>query len=112
MGFPTLRPLCGPICVTYAPVGDTPNLDILLLGIKDSKDRYSVGRFVFSFANRPNGHRPLHIVEGLDGSKSKTSTNSVCDYFCAHNQVTTAFFVGLFARSPWKGYFEKLYALP
>ena len=50
MGFPTFIPLCGPICVTYALVGDTPNLDILLLRIKDSKDRRSVGSFVGTFA--------------------------------------------------------------
>jgi len=50
MGFPTLVPLCGPIRVTYAPVGDTPIMDISLLRIKDSKDRCSVGSFVGAFA--------------------------------------------------------------
>ncbi|MFM1778692.1 MAG: hypothetical protein RL741_1310 [Actinomycetota bacterium] len=54
MGFPTLVPLCGPIRVTYAPVGDTPILDILLLRIEDSKDRCSVGSFVGTFSNAQN----------------------------------------------------------
>ena len=53
MGFPTLVPLCGPIRVTYAPVGDTPILDILLARIKDSKDGCSVGSFVSTYSNRP-----------------------------------------------------------
>ena len=53
MGFPTLVPLCGPIRVTYAPVGDTPILDILLARIKDSKDGCSVGGFVGTYSNRP-----------------------------------------------------------
>jgi hypothetical protein len=40
--------------VTYAPVGDTPISDILLLRIKDSKDRCSVGSLVGTFSNAQN----------------------------------------------------------
>ncbi|MDP5050785.1 MAG: hypothetical protein NWP68_03610 [Candidatus Nanopelagicales bacterium] len=54
MGFPSLVPLCGPIRVTYAPVGDTPISDILLLRIKDSQDRCSVGSLVGTFSNAQN----------------------------------------------------------
>ena len=68
MGFPTLVPLCGPIRVTYAPVGDTPILDISLLRIKDSKDCRSVGGLVVTFADRPNGHSPLDAVDGINDS--------------------------------------------
>jgi len=71
MGFPTLVPLCDPIRVTYAPAGDTPILDILLLRIKDSKDSCSVGSFVGTLSNAQNKYNLVTFVNQVNKSMSR-----------------------------------------
>ena len=72
---------------------DTHYSDIWLRGIKDSQDGDWVGKLVVS----------LSVWKKVT-SQSKTIQHGVVDYFSAHNHVVTAFFVGLFESSFWKGY--------